>query len=417
MAPIPKRIALLLLLGNALNAPQAAPADVAGTSSTPVAQSVPATAERYVGYNVGMPLPQRFASRAEATAAGCLFGHLKGPDIDSCVLGAYANGSLNLSLYDRSRDGTYAIANQLVIPSQYHDSTLSLADMLGQRTDWLVIETTGRHGTGIAQRVLFVIAWNGSGFRAVAAESLDYRCSKPTAPADYALRVRHAFKPLGGAPGLLLDYELVKDGRLIGKWNQQLRWSAYGSRFMPYQSRVDLRLEPAIDHILAQLERIRVYSASGPMDPTGDAARWMGRSELMDMLGPACSPSLLYLARDFGGKWALDARRNAQLRPDPPTEGQSAMVLWTDREGLHIKNATYRLDGKEFPLAVRLTGGKSASGIANAVRDGERMVVTIRVKDWSQPLRRVIYREGQNLVIEESGGAAGAKAVTYYARM
>ena len=157
----------------------------------PIPLAVVESPERYVGYQGTGPLPHRFASRSEAAAAGCLFGHVKGPQVDTCVLGQYAGSSLNLTVYAPTRDGAMAAGNELAIPSQYYETTLELVDMQGQGTDWMVIETTGMHGTAIGQRVLLVIAWQVDRFRVVAAESLDYHCYRPPAPADYALQVRH----------------------------------------------------------------------------------------------------------------------------------------------------------------------------------------------------------------------------------
>jgi hypothetical protein len=357
--------------------------------------------------------PQGFASRAEATAAGCLFGHLKGPDTDICVLGQYTDNSLKLDVYATTPDGAMQVQNELAIPSQYYETSLSLADMLGQGTDWMVVETTGMHGTGIGQRVLFVLAWDGTRFRAVAAETLDYHCAKPTSQYDYALRVQHEFKPLARAPGLVLDYQLTRDGALIGKWTQQLRWRDHERRFVPYQSTVEVQTDPVVHHLLAQLERVRVYSASGPMDPARNANDWMGRSELMDVMGPACSPSLLYVARDFTGKWSLDGQRSRPAEAGM-LEVQSALAITTDRDGLHVKRDAYRPDGKAFPLTVRLTGGKQVQGTATARREGEKMIVTIQVEGWQEPLQRILYRDGHSLVVEESGGPVAGKAVAYY---
>jgi hypothetical protein len=106
------------------------------------------------------------------------------------LLGTYGGGSFQFFVYDQAIDGAHAVANELALPSQYHESTLALASMPGQRTEWLVIESTGMHGTAIGQRVLFVVGWNGDRFRTVAAESLDYRCSRPTSPDQREARRR-----------------------------------------------------------------------------------------------------------------------------------------------------------------------------------------------------------------------------------
>jgi hypothetical protein len=123
---------------------------------------------------------------------------------------------------------------------------------------------------------------------------LHYRCSRPTSPEDYRLDVRHTFAPLRGAPGLRLDYELTRNGQRIGAWSDRLRWSAAQFAFMPFESTADLR-EPVTDRIRDQIGRVRVYSAVRPLDPALDSSRWMENSEVMNVLSPACAPSLGYI--------------------------------------------------------------------------------------------------------------------------
>jgi beta-lactamase regulating signal transducer with metallopeptidase domain len=367
------------------------------------------------GTSAGQDLPQRLASRAEAAAGGCRFAAVKGPGVDACVLTGFRDRHLDVSVYERAPDGAYVRSDEMAISSWYEGATLSLVDLLGTGTDWLVIDTEGMRGTGIFQRVLFAIGWDGTRFRTAASESLDYRCSRPTSPADYRLTVRHAFKPLRGATALYLDYELTKDGQRIGLWSDRLRWRAAQFAFAPFEATTGA-LEPGALRIREQIGYARVYSAVRPLAPgQDDSGRWMGNSGLMDVLSPACAPSLGYVTRPFAGKWMLDADRTAAVNPGGVSPDVALIVGWS-RDALTVSRSgggrdVHRLDGTETSIPV---GG--ATGRAKAVMDDDKMVVTIAVEGRSEPLRRVYYLDGRSLVIEESGGAEGARTMAraYY---
>jgi hypothetical protein len=269
------------------------------------------------------------------------------------------------------------------------------------------------HGTGIFQRVLFVIGWDGSRFRTAAAESLDYRCVRPTSTMDYALHVRWAFEAAGGAPVLRLDYELTRDEQPIGRWSDRLRWNAAQFAFAPYQATHDVR-EPVAVRIRNQVGHVRVYSASRSMNPASGSDEWMSNSELMDVLSPACAPSLSMFAREFVGKWGLDPERTAAHSGGASPD--AALIIGWDRRALTVirpagLREVYRFDGTTTSVPVG-----PVSGRATAVLEGERMVVTVIVPGNNQPVRRVYYLDGQSLVIEESGGADGTSTAAYYAK-
>ena len=365
------------------------------------------------GTSANQDRPRRFASRGDAAESGCRFAAVKGPGIDACVLTGFRDRYLDLVIYERGTGDAYAISDEMAISSWYEGATLSLVDLLGTGTDWLVIDTEGMRGTGIFQRVLFAIGWDGTRFRTAAAESLDYRCSRPTSPADYRLNVRHAFAPLRGATALYLDYELTKDGQRIGAWSDRLRWRASQFAFAPFDSTVDA-MEPAALRIREQIGHARVYSAVRPLAPgQDDSSRWMGNSGLMDVLSPACAPSLVYVTRPFAGKWMLDAERTTAANPGGASPDVALLVGWS-KTALTVSRPegnqdVHRLDGTETTVPVEGTTGR-----ATAVMNGDRMVVTITVEGRTEPLRRVYYLDGRSLVIEESGGSEKTGTRAYY---
>jgi hypothetical protein len=182
----------------------------------------------------------------------------------------------------------YDMKHLISIPSWYDDFKLSYFDVLGN--EWLLLDTNGARGTGIAQRLLVAIAWDGKQFRTVAAESLDYRCVRPTSPADYALDVKHAFIFEGAGLSLRLEYTLTRDQEVVGQWSNVLRWSTPSFAFTQSES-ATIRSNSTVDAIRARIERVREYSLAHPLDPTRGSDAWiMMDSGLSDVLAPACFP-------------------------------------------------------------------------------------------------------------------------------
>jgi len=230
--------------------------------------------------------PTRFASRNLAQQAGCQFVPVKGAAADSCVLATKKVDPMRVVVYDRTADGSYVVANDLTIPNQYWTAKLSFESPAGAGRDWLVVETTGVHGTAIAQRVLLVFAWDGARFKTIAAESLQYRCSRPTAAANYELQVAHSFATTASATMLQLRYELTRDKQALGNWSDSLRWDQAAVRLVPIRATGDA--SPEITSIRESIARVRAYSATRPFDPGGGSREWFGESGLMSVLDPAC---------------------------------------------------------------------------------------------------------------------------------
>jgi hypothetical protein len=235
-------------------------------------------------------LPRRLASRNAATQAGCRFAAVKGPTTEACILARVQADPMDVVVYERSADGAYTASNEMAIPSWSWEARLSLVDVLRRGTDWLVIDTVGMHGTGVHQRILLVIAWNGTSFRTVAAETLGYVCN-PTATIGYKLIVDHSFATVDGTRSLKLKYELTnelaRDKQRIGAWSDSLRWDAARFTFVPSRSAIGLS-SPVVDSIRERIARVREYSVTRPFDPGRGSDRWIADSGLTDVLSPVC---------------------------------------------------------------------------------------------------------------------------------
>ena len=188
---------------------------------------------------------------------------------------------------------------------------------------------------------------------------------------------------------------MTRNGRVIGKWSDQLRWSRDFGAFIPNRSKAIVQPDPSVRHVLAEIERARSYLESAHVDPA-DSSNWLANGELMSVLAPACSPSLLYLARDFSGKWiwtkmAVERSGRADSGPGAHHRRGFTIIRFTGPRTMGASPLIedhYRLDGKAFPLTVRPMGGQEVQGTALAALDGEKMVVTIQVQGWNEPLRR-----------------------------
>jgi hypothetical protein len=203
------------------------------------------------------------------------------------VLTTTQGDPMHVGIYDRTADGQYVLANQLHVPSWSWNAKVSFEDVLGSGTDWLVIDTPGMHGTGISQRVLLLIGWNGRSFQTATAESLSYRCSRPTADADYQLNASHSFTTSNGTRTLQLAYVLSRDSQEIGRWNDTLRWDPARFAFVADQAAVDAS-SPTIRSIRERFVKVRAYSLTHPFDPATGSDRWFADSGLMNVLDPVC---------------------------------------------------------------------------------------------------------------------------------
>jgi hypothetical protein len=209
-------------------------------------------------------LPSRFLSQTEAKQAGCAFGHVEGPTVNACVLTGFTQNQMDVVIYERSEGSSYTAGHHFVIPSWSWGAKLSFLDAHG--TDWLVVDTEGMRGTGISQRILLVIAWDGRSFRTVAAESLGYGCYRPSAQADYKLEVQHAFGSTNGAPSIRLDYELLKDNQRVGSWSDSLDWNTARFSFEPVSTAAVLS-GPTVAMIRQKMTGVRDYFLSHRLAP------------------------------------------------------------------------------------------------------------------------------------------------------
>jgi len=231
-------------------------------------------------------LPPGFSSRQEAIRGGCRLVAVKGPSTDTCVLSTFGENQMDLVIYERADSRSYKAKHKIPITSWYWGAELSFVDLLGRTTNWLVIDTEGMRGTGIYQRVLFVIAWDGEHFRTVAAESQSYRCSRPTSSADYLLDVGYNFES-GVNPALRLNYVLKEDDRTIGQWSDRLLWDQEKFTFVPDATTIKLS-SPTVQAIRSKISHVREYSAGRPFNPGGDSLEWLAASDLLGVLVPAC---------------------------------------------------------------------------------------------------------------------------------
>jgi hypothetical protein len=232
-------------------------------------------------------LPDRFASPDVARSAGCQPAALKGPEVRICIVVIQDANPMVLGVYEESPGGTVALSHRLAIPSWGWDAKLSVVDVLDRGTEWLVIRTPGMHGTGLSQEVLFVLGWDGARFRAVVAESLGYRCGRPSAPADYVLWVTDVFERRADALRLHLRYQLTRNGETIGRWAAALQWNPAGFVFEPVQSTTDMA-NPLVTRIQEGIGKARAYAVLHPLDPVKGAAEWLHGSGLMNVLDSAC---------------------------------------------------------------------------------------------------------------------------------
>jgi hypothetical protein len=230
-----------------------------------------------------------FATRDDATRAGCRPASVKGPGTDTCVTHSFHDNQLDLVVYEKPTGGAYAASDVMAITSWYWGAKLSLVDALGAGTQWMAVDTEGMRGTGISQRVLVVIAWDGARFRTVATETLGYRCSRPTSAADYRLDVRQTFESSEGTPRIRLDFELSRDEQRVGAWTGGLRWNAGAFAFEAGPDAVTAA-SPTVDAIRTRIAGVRDYALKRPLDPRGNSQAWIGESGLTNVLDPACVP-------------------------------------------------------------------------------------------------------------------------------
>lgn len=235
----------------------------------------------------GNGLPERYATRGEADQGGCHFAALKKPDLDNCVVVQFVEHEARLGVFDFGPAPAYSRAHSFPISSWYWGATTSFIASSRPGVSWLVVETEGMRGTGVSQRVLLVLGWDGKRFQTVAAESLDYTCTRPLAAADYKLTVSSAFEPQNG-PTLRLSYVLSKNNQAIARWSDIRKWDEALRQFGAASESVELS-DAQSDAVRQRMAQARSRTMSKPLVPeVMDSSEWLTESGLLRVLGDLC---------------------------------------------------------------------------------------------------------------------------------
>ena len=235
-------------------------------------------------------MQERYLSREEAEKDGCQFAALKGPGSINCFKVEPQDREIFVVVYDRTKASGFTKSQILIIPSWYLSATVISINVLSGGGDWLLVNTEGMRGTGVSQRILTVLAWNGERFCTVAVESGTYSCHPPSPDDRYTLTVTHAFASENAIPFLKLSYALSRNEQVVSIWTDILEWDSHSFKPVEFPLSNNIR-EPIVNVIRKRISEVRLYLRTHLIDLTKDSLmEWFNNSGVTDILLPECYP-------------------------------------------------------------------------------------------------------------------------------
>ncbi|MBI5849071.1 MAG: hypothetical protein HZB31_14195 [Nitrospirae bacterium] len=121
--------------------------------------------------------PKHFATKRAAVKNGCQMQPLKDKKKENCIISAFDDHDLKITVYDGNTNGEFEQRNQLTITSWYQMAKISYEDLLGNGIKFIRIESEGNTGTGTLQKILSYWGWHADKFVPVFFETTSYHIS------------------------------------------------------------------------------------------------------------------------------------------------------------------------------------------------------------------------------------------------
>lgn len=133
--------------------------------------------KEYYDGNITEFTPKYFQNQEQARKEGCQCDYVKSRERKTCFLRVTQGQGVWLLVYDRDSTGKY-IRNQFIcIPTWYAIANITFVDIFGNGQKLLLLEHQGDHGTGVNEKVHWILGWHDEGFRTVFWETVKYYCN------------------------------------------------------------------------------------------------------------------------------------------------------------------------------------------------------------------------------------------------
>lgn len=107
--------------------------------------------------------------------ANCQLHVLKGEDVYTCVVSKMDAHVLHLDVYTLNDANQFIKTERLSVPSWYNQAKVTYEDLLGQGTEFILVNFEGNTGTGTLQNILGIWGWHEHAFKPLLIETVSYK--------------------------------------------------------------------------------------------------------------------------------------------------------------------------------------------------------------------------------------------------
>jgi hypothetical protein len=186
-------------------------------------------------------VPTSFENEREACKAGCICDYIKSPSRKTCLLKLIQGQGAYLFVYDADATGKFVKTGAITPSTWYGYASVALLDVCGTgKMKFILIEHNGNTGTGLDEKIHWLIGWHKGAFRTVLRETvflynsglgdatvyrMNYTLVKGKSP---RLEARCAFDKV---------FETAYPYELHASWRDWLFWN--GKAFSFYNARIE----------------------------------------------------------------------------------------------------------------------------------------------------------------------------------
>ena len=132
--------------------------------------------------------PDSFKDERTARKAGGRLDYVKSLTEKTCFLKLAEGQGAWIFVYDRDATGKYIKAGVITPPTWLQYASVTFVDGLGSgKPKFILIEHQGDEGTGIDERIHWLLGWHNGAFHTVFRETVYYSANVPSAETEYRL--------------------------------------------------------------------------------------------------------------------------------------------------------------------------------------------------------------------------------------
>lgn len=136
-------------------------------------------------------VPDSFKDERTARKAGGKLDYVKSPTEKTCFLKLAEDQGAWIFVYDRDVTGKYIKTGVITPPTWLQEASVTFVDALGPgRPKFILIEHLGDEGTGILERIHWLLGWHNGAFHTVFRETVYYSANVPSTETEYRLKYK-----------------------------------------------------------------------------------------------------------------------------------------------------------------------------------------------------------------------------------